>query len=94
MFYLLLTSDEAIKERALEVFTERLDNNHIKSHLKDLERDTNDLCEINLSLTKNNKTEPWTLNELDDALKGLKNGKARDADGFPNKIFKMAGEDL
>ena len=90
----LLTSDEAINNRALEVFTERLDNNPIKSHLKDLEKDTNDLCEINLNLAKNNKTEPWTMTDLDDALKDLENGKSRDANGFANEIFKIAGEDL
>ena len=87
----LLTSDEAIKNRAIEVFTERLDNNVMKPHLKDPEQDTNDLCEINLKLSKNNKTEPWTMNDLDDALKNLDNEKSRDADGFVNTLFKVAG---
>ena len=56
----LLTSDEAIKERALEVFSERLENNKIKPHLKDLEEDTNALCEIRLKLAKSKQTNPWT----------------------------------
>ena len=90
----LLTSDEAIKNRALKVFTERLENNNIKSHLKDLEKDTNYLCELNLRLAKSKKTESWTLSDLDDALKGLGYGKSRDADGFANEIFKISGEDL
>ena len=90
----LLTSDEAINNRAIEVFTERLENNSIKPHLKDLETDTNDLCEINLKLAKSNKTEPWTMSDLDDALKHLDNEKSRDSDGFANELFKVAGGDL
>ena len=90
----LLTSDEAIKERAIEVFSERLENNTIRPHLKDLEDDTNDLCEIRLNLAKNNTTNPWTMEDLDEALKHLDNGKSRDADGLANEIFKVAGDDL
>jgi hypothetical protein len=90
----LLTSDEAIKNRALEVFAERLENNIMKPHLKDLEDDTNVLCEIRLKLAKSNETEPWTLDDLEYALKQLANGKSRDAEGFANEIFKVAGDDL
>ena len=90
----LLTSDEAIKNRALEVFAERLENNIMKPHLKDLEDDTNVLCEIRLKLVKSNETEPWTLDDLEYALKQLANGKSRDAEGFANEIFKVAGDDL
>ena len=90
----LLTSDEAVKNRTVKVFTERLENNPIKSHLKDLEQECNDLCEINLKLAKSNKTEPWTMSDLYDALKHLDNEKSRDADGFARGVFKVAGVDL
>ena len=39
----LLTSDKAIQNRALEAYAERLENNTIEPHLKDLENDINEL---------------------------------------------------
>ena len=46
----LLTSDEAIKQRAHEVYYKRLEANKIESHLKELENDTNTLCEVRLKI--------------------------------------------
>ena len=42
------------------------------------------------------KSEPWTLGELEAALKTLKKDKARDPNGWVNKLFKegIAGENL
>ena len=92
----LLTSEKSIESRALEAYTERLENNKMKPHLKDLEKDTNELCELRLNLCKNNKTDPWTMNELKDALKQLAKDKARDPEGLANELFSesVAGEDL
>ena len=52
----LLTSDKAIQSRALEAYSERLDNNKIEPHLKDLEIDTNELCDVRLKVSKRKKT--------------------------------------
>ena len=92
----LLTSDEAIRRRALEVYSKRLEPNEIEPNLKDLERDTNTLCEIRLKLTKTKKTDPWSIEDLKFALKQLANDKSRDPEGFPNELFKeeVAGDDL
>ena len=46
----LLTSDEAISNRAVEVYSERLSNNKIQSNLKEFEKDTNTLCELGLNI--------------------------------------------
>ena len=92
----LLTSDQALQNRALEVFEERLRGNQIESHLKDLEQDVNTLCEIRVNITKSNKTEPWSMEELKDVLKHLENDKCRDPEGYANELFKeaTAGSDL
>ena len=90
----LLTSDSAIQNRALEVFTERLDNNKISPALKDLENDTNELCKMRLKASKKNRSDPWTISDLEEALKQLDNNKSRDAEGFANELFKNAGSDL
>ena len=60
------------------------------------ERQVNKLCETRLKLTKLKTTDPWTLEDLNLALKDLDKGKARDALGHANKLFKedVAGSDL
>ena len=92
----LITDDEALKDRALEVFEKRLEGNEMEESLTDLESDTNKLCKLRLKLSKMNKTRPWDVEDLKLALKGLAKDKARDADGYANELFaiKVAGDDL
>ena len=54
----LVASDKALTKRALEVYSDRLKGNTVEPHLKELEDDTNTLCEIRLSISKGNKTAP------------------------------------
>ena len=95
-FHNLLTTQEAIEARALEVYSERLQPNPTKEHLKSLEETTNKLCDIRLKLLKSTQTEPWTLDDLSQAVKDLSRGNARDALGHANELFKdeVAGTDL
>ena len=92
----LLKSDEAIQTRALEAYSERLGNNKIEPNLLSLEKDTNELCEIRLKVTKKNKTPPWDMEDLKLAIKQLSTNKSRDPEGLINEIFKeaAAGDDL
>ena len=92
----ILTSSKAIEERALEVLSDRLKPNEMKEDLKDLEDETNKLCEIRMKMCKMNKTEPWDREDLNEVLKQLQNEKSRDAEGLANEIFKKnaAGDDL
>lgn len=92
----LLTSDKAIQERVLEVVTERLNGNPMEKHLEDHEKEVNRLCETRLKLTKLKSTDPWTMDDLNLAIKDLDNDKARDALGHANELFKVkvAGTDL
>ena len=92
----LITSDQIIKERALENYTERLTSNKINDNLKEHEEETNKLCETRMKLVKLNKTEPWDIDDLKIALKKLGKDKSRDAQGYANEIFKeeVAGSDL
>ena len=92
----LISSEKASKERALEVYKERLQGNNIESHLEGLEKDTNLLCKIRVKTSQRNKTEAWTMDDLKEALKQLGNDKSRDPEGHINEIFKesVAGTDL
>ena len=91
-----LTSDKAISERAVEVYVDRLEGNKIKPHLNEMEKDVNKLCEKRLKETKLNKSKPWTLDNLNEAIKSLDRNKSRDALGMANELLKeeAAGTDL
>ena len=92
----LLTSDEYIINRSLEVYSAGLPNNKIKPHLVKLKNYTNTLYEIRLKISKKKTTDPWNLEDLKCALKQLKKDKSRDQEGFKNELFKetVAGDDL
>ena len=90
----LITSDKAIENEAIKEYTKRLEPNKIEEHLEHLEKETNDLCEERLKACAEKKTSPWTSADLKVVLKQMEDGKSRDADGFPNEIFKDAGSDL
>ena len=68
----------------------------MKDHLKQLEDDTNELCELRMKLCKMNKTDPWNMEDLKVVLKQLKDNKSRDPDNYNHEIFKesVAGTDL
>ena len=92
----ILTTDKAIEERAIEVYEGRIEGNTIKPHLNEAEILTNELCEARLEETKKNKTQPWTIDDLKNALKDLGNNKSRDALDHANELFKeeVAGDDM
>ena len=92
----LLTTDKAIEDRALEVYKERLSNNEMKPHLIKAEKTVNKLNEQRLKITKLNRREPWSLADLENAIKDIGRDKARDALGMANELFKeeAAGTDF
>ena len=51
---------------------------------------------MRLELAKSNKSSPWTMKDLEKALKKLKSGKCRDPEDLVRDIFKeeVIGENL
>ena len=75
----LLTTQETIEARALQVYSERLMPNQMKEHLKSLEDVENKLCEIRLKLLKKVKSDPWAEEGLRQAVNNQERDKSRDA---------------
>ena len=92
----LLTSEEKIRDAAVEVYNKRLENKAIKDDLKHIKDSKELLCAKYLEVAKANKTPPWTMHQLEKALKNLKKGKSRDPFGYCNELFmsEAAGDDL
>ena len=61
-----------------------------------IKRLKDELFDLRLQLSKCNKSEPWTMDQLELIIKHLQNGKARDLNGWCNEIFsnEVAGKQL
>ena len=68
----------------------------MEKQLEEYEKEVKELCETRLNVSKLKSTDPWTIDDLNLAIKDLDNGKARDALGHANELFKqeVAGTDL
>ena len=54
------------------------------------------IFQLEIELASSRNSDPWTLNELEAALKDLKRNKSRDSEGYVNEIFKkeVIGDNL
>ena len=68
----------------------------MKDGLENLQNQKENLCKLRLKMASQNKTPPWTMNQLEKVLKYLKKNKSRDPLGYANEIFMMdvAGSDM
>ena len=75
---------------------DRLRNRPIKEEFEEINILKEELFEMRMELAKCNKSEPWTMENLDMVLKHLKKGKARDPHGWTNELFstEVAGTQL
>ena len=92
----LVTDQDAIKEMAKEAYSERLRNRPIRQGLENIKDAKEMLAEKVMKVAKYNKTDPWSMDDLDAVLKSLKMQKSRDPNDLANEIFKpdVVGDDL
>ena len=92
----LETNIEVIKDMAVEAYKYRLRNRPIKKGLEEMKEAKEKVAEKVLEAAKNNKTDPWDIDDLEVVLNNLKNNKSRDPNGLANELFKKdaAGKDL
>ena len=84
----IVTSDNQIKDLALDTFKKRLEQNKIKPEKESLETVKNDLFDLKMKKAQSNKTPPWKMAKLENVLKSLNLNKARDPDGFSNILLR------
>ena len=92
----IITNPEELKELYLETFKFRLRQRSVKPGYEDILDKQEQLFNLRLEASKRKKTIPWTLKDLDVALKSLKSGKCRDPEGLIREIFKeeVMGDNL
>ena len=92
----LVTNEAEIEQIAVETYKMRLSNRPMKANLENIRKDKEELCSRRLETAAKNKTQPWTMDQLNDVLKYLKRNKSRDPLGYANEIFRpeVAGNDF
>ena len=84
----LLTAKKDILEQTVKYYEKVLENRPMREELKDYQKEREDLASARMNLASQNKTEDWSMDDLDIVLKGLKTNKYRDALGYLNELFK------
>ena len=84
----LVTNHQDLKKLYLKTYKQRMRNRPIKENLSELKYFKENLFNIRLKLAEQQKSEPWTINQLEVALKALKKNKSRDPNGWINELFK------
>ena len=92
----IITNPEELKELYLQTFQYRLRQRPAQPGYESLLNLQEELFKYRLELAKKKKTSPWIMENLEDALKQLKDGKCRDPEGIIREIFKeeTIGDDL
>ena len=89
----LVTEYESILDVMKEEFTHRLRNRDINSDYLELKELKEYLCKPRLNMTKESHYSKWTIEELNSAIKRLRNNKCRDPHGHVNELYKNMGKD-
>ena len=91
-----ITNHESLKHLYLQTYINRLRNRTIKSSFEEIKERKLELFKMRLKISEGKKSEPWKMKNLEEAIKHLKNDKARDPDGLINELFKneVAGNSL
>ena len=92
----LVTNPEKIKDIYLEAYEDRLKHREIIPKLKEHKKLREELFQKRLETTKQKKSPPWTMVELEKVLAKLKRKKATDPVGLVNELFLLdnIGDDL
>ena len=92
----IISSQQDIKNLLSTEYMNRLRTRPIRDDLIDVEKRKKTIFELKMKISNLKQNKQWTENDLEIALKDLKNNKSRDFEGYANEIFKngIIGSDL
>ena len=90
----LITDRIALENLYSKTYIKRLKPNPCAEGFEDLYDAKEYLFNLQMKLAKDQVTQDWSIDDLNDALKKCKNGKARDEYGFVYELFKYGGSSL
>ena len=92
----IVTDPKALKSLLANEYKERLRTRPTRPDLKENDKYKNIIFNMKMKIASLNKSQEWTIEDLEKALKCLKKKKSRDHQGLLNEIFRpeVIGEDL
>ena len=92
----LTTGRQEILAETVSHYKSVLENRPIKENLKTHRDEREKLAKLRMKKSRKNTTPDWDMEDVHEALKGLKNNKSCDAFGFTNELYKpgVIGTDL
>jgi hypothetical protein len=85
----VITNPEELNDLYMETFKWRLRHRPVQPENIVIQEE---LFKLRLELAKIRKTKPWTISDLENALKQLKSGKCRDPEGGSETICACSVE--
>ena len=91
-----ITSSANLKTHTMKHYKKVLSNRPIKEEFKQIKEEKEELCRRRIEMAKKNKSEPWSMEDLETVLKYLKKKKSKDPNDLANEIFHNdnAGSDM
>ena len=92
----IVSGPREIKLLLAKEYKDRLRCRPIRPDMKKMQKRKKHIFQLKMKLAETRESSDWNIDNLDKALKKLKNNKCRDNDGYINEIFKkgVIGEDL
>ena len=92
----MISEPKELKALLAKEYKERLRMRPIRPDLRKIEMRKNEIFRMKIKIAEENCSKMWTMDQLESALKDLKNNKTRDNDGLINEIFKkgVIGDNL
>ena len=92
----MVTDSEELKILYAKEFKERLRKRPVHPDFKNIQDLKDEIFELKIEKAKTNKTEDWTIKELEAVLTEIKKGKSRDPEGMSRELFhpSIIGENL
>ena len=92
----IVSAPGEIKKLLAKEYKGRLRTRPVRPDLGSLELRKRRILKMKLKLAASKHTSPWSMSDLEKALKDLKNNKSRDPEGLINELFKInvIGDDL
>ena len=84
----LITAPPQLKKLYLDTYIDRLRHREINPNFQLVHVLKTELWNLRLEMLKCKKSPKWSMDDLDQVLKNMKNNKSRDPHGFVNEIFK------
>ena len=84
----IISRSNELKQLIAKEYKERLRLRPTRPDLETILKRKNEIFRMKMKLAEAKKSPDWTMKELNEALSNLKNGKARDPEGYANEIFK------